>query len=455
MFALAAGLIFALHPLHSEAVAYLWGRSSSLCGTFYFASLLTVIISCRQKTALPRLLWGTGAFAAGFLAWKTKEEAIALPLLVAGYLFLRNHRRAAAGVLAAPLMVVALRYHEIARLFSAVGENRSLALAGASPVLEPGAYFLTHVTEIIFYYFAKFVFPVGLNADLVIKSATTIADVRFLLAFLCIAGLALVCLRFIRSAPMISFGLAALLISPLAAYSFMPLADVVAEHRAYIAGLGFALVLASAIIWIPRYSRTALLMLTLMFGITTVLRNRVWADSMSLWRDAEKKSPGLARPHLNLGIAYLDAGMPEDALTEFEHALSVNPRLAPAYVNRGAVFFRRGELDRAEAELKKAVEIAPERAAPYLNLASIALARNQPEAAMPWLDRSLALEDTALCRFTRGEALLQLGREAEAAHEYQRAADLSSALPELSDRIEGRMNQLRRRGLIRQPGPTR
>jgi len=448
-FALAAGLIFALHPLHTEAVAYTWGRSSSLCGTFYFGSLLAVMIACRKKATLERLLWSSGALIAGFLAWKTKEEAVTLPLAIAGFLFLRKHRRAAAGVLIAPLLIALVRYHEIARLFTEVGENRSLVLAGALPALKPGAYFLTHVAENIFYYYAKFVFPVGLNADPTVNAVTTIADVRSIFAFLCLAGLAAVCIASIRSASMVSFSLMALLVSPLAAYSFMPLADVVAEHRAYITGLGYALVLASAVVWRPRYSGAALLIVSLLFGTATILRNRVWASSVSLWSDTEKKSPALARPHLNLGIALQEEGRFEEALAEFDHALSVNPRLAPALVNRGAIFFHLGELDRAEAALKKAIEVAPERAAPYLNLASVALARNQPEAALHWLDRSLAVEDTAISRFTRGETLLQLGRLEEAAHEYRRAAELSPALPELAARIEVRLNQLRQQGVIR------
>jgi len=247
----------------------------------------------------------------------------------------------------------------------------------------------------------------------------------------------------------ISFGLVVLLLSPLAAYSFMPLADVVAEHRAYIAGLGYALVLAAAVVWKPRYSGAAMLIVSMLFGSTTVLRNRVWADSLSLWADTEKKSPTLARPHLNLGVAYHEEGRLEEALVEFDHALAVNPELTPALVNRGAIFFQRGELDRAETELKRAIQIAPARAVPYLNLAFIQLARRRPEAALPWLDRSIALEETAFSRFTRGETLLQLGRDDEAAREYLRAAGLPGTLPELATRIGQRLNQLRQRGVIR------
>jgi tetratricopeptide (TPR) repeat protein len=448
-FVLGTGLIFALHPLHSEAVAYVWGRSSSLCGMFYFGSLLAVMIACRKTATLERVLWAVGALMAGFLAWRTKEEAITLPLAVAGFLFLRGYRRVAAGILLAPFLIVLVRYAEIARLFALVGENRRLVLAGAPPALEPGTYLLTHIASVVTYYLAKFVFPFGLNADPAVKTVTTVADAHFILALLCLTGLAIAGIASVRRMPIISFGLWTLLISPLAAYSFMPLADVVAEHRAYIAGLGYAILLASALLWKPRYGVTAVLIVSSLFGIATVSRNRVWADSVSLWRDTEKKSPMLARPHLNLGVAYQGEGRDEEALTEFEHALTLNPRLTPALVNRGAIFFHRGELDRAEAELMKAIEIAPERAAAYLNLASVAMARKQPQTALSWLDKSIALEETPVSRFVRGEILLQLSRAEDAAREYQRAADLQRGASELATRIELRLKQLRERGVIR------
>ncbi len=448
-FALAAGLIFALHPLHSEAVAYVWGRSSSLCGMFYFTSLLAVMIACRKTGMMEHVLWGSGALIAGFLAWKTKEEAITLPLVIAGFLFLRGRRWTAAGMILTPILIVLFRYHDIVRAFMEVGENRNLVLAGALPGLKPGAYFLTHITCNVFYYFAKSVVPVGLNADPTIKTVTTIFDARFILAIICMTGLAVLCGVFIRRQKILSLGLWALLISPLAAYSFMPLADVVAEHRAYIAGLGFALVLASAVVWKPRYSGAIMMVVSLLFGSATIRRNQVWANSLSLWTDAERKSPALARPHLNLGQVYQERGRYEEALAEYSRALSANPRLTPALVNRGAVFFQRGELDRAESELKRAIEVSPERAVPYLNLASIALVKKRPEAALFWLEKSVAREETAFCRFTRGETLLQLGRYDEAVREYNRAAELATVFPELAARIDLRLDQLSRQRATR------
>jgi protein O-mannosyl-transferase len=389
------------------------------------------------------VFWACGALMAGFLAWKTKEEAITLPLAIAGFLFLRGHRRTATAVVIFPLLIVLLRFTDIAGVFTEVSENRRLVLAGGLPALKPGVYLMTHIAANVFYYYAKLILPVGLNADPTVKTVMTISDMRFILALLCMIGLAMVCVVAIQRKEILSFSLGVLLVSPLAAYSFMPLADVVAEHRAYIAVLGYALAIAAAIMWKPRYSGIAILLISMLLGVTTVLRNRVWADSLRLWSDTARKSPTLSRPHLNLGVAYQNEGRFDEALVEFDHALSINPRLAPALVNRGAIFFQRGELDRAEAELKKAIEVAPERAVSYLNLASIALARKQPEAALPWLEKSIALENTAVCRFTLGETLLQLGRTDAAAREFQRAAELSPTDPELGMRIELRLHQLR------------
>ncbi len=444
-FALAAGLIFAVHPLLSEGVAYVWGRSSSLCGMFCFSSLLAVMIGCRKTGTFGRVPWFSMGLVAGFLAWRTKEEAITLPLVVSGFLFLRGHRRAAALVLLAPLAMVLVRHVEVARLVSEVGENRRLENAGAAPVLKPDVYVMTHIKVNVFYYFAKFAVPIGLNVDPTIKPVTTATDVPFMVASLCMSILGIAAVVFVRRKPIASFGLCALLLSPLAAYAFTPNADVVAEHRAYITGLGFSLMLALAAVWRTRYSAAALLVVSLSLGVATVARNRIWKDGLTLWTDAVKKSPAAARPHLNLGIAYQERGRFEDALAEFDRALSINPRLSPALVNRGALLFQRGELDRAETELRRAIEAAPEHALPYQNLASIAMARKQPEAALPWFDRAIALEETAVCRFMRGEALLQLGRYGEAEDEYRRAKELPAARQEISTRIELRLDQLRRR----------
>src|SRR5947209_4659672 len=140
LFALAAASIHAVHPLYSEGVTYVWGRSSSLCASFYFASVLLVMAGYRSEQHRRRYLWYCFALVSGFLAWKTKEEAITLPLAIAGFFALAGCRRAAAGMVLLPLGLIAGRWSDIAGLAVKVRENQALVSVGEAPALDRISY---------------------------------------------------------------------------------------------------------------------------------------------------------------------------------------------------------------------------------------------------------------------------------------------------------------------------
>jgi tetratricopeptide (TPR) repeat protein len=247
----------------------------------------------------------------------------------------------------------------------------------------------------------------------------------------------------------VAFGLAALLISPLTAYAVMPLADVAAEHRAYIPVLGLAILAAWGLSLRSRYTYAALATITVVLGIITFQRNKIWADNLTLWTDTAGKSPGLARPHLNLGLAYQSEGQLEPALAEYQQALAINPKLAPAYINMSDIYFARGDVNKCEAVLKKAIELSPNLVAPYINLAIIALRQNRPADALGLLDKAASVDDSHIVHFNRGEALFQLGRYPEAVHEYERAVELKPDLREMKEQIDLRLQRLKDIGVIR------
>jgi protein O-mannosyl-transferase len=442
VFALAAALIHAVHPLYTEAIAYVWGRSSSLCALFYFSSLLLTMAG-RREPSRRKYLWYGFAVLSGIVAWKTKEEAITLPLVIAGYFLLTASWRAAAGMLLVPLGIAASRWADIVDVYTRVRENQLLVSVGASPALEPLSYFLTHVKVSVFYYLRMFAFPLNQSVEPQIEPVTRLADPTFLGAVIILVALLVLGATVARGKPVVSFALLTLLVSPLTAYAFMPLADVVAEHRVYVSGLGFDLLAAWILSRYPRYAWASIAAVLLVLGSLTYQRNRVWANSLTLWEDAERKSPGLARPHLNLGLAYQSYGRLDAALSEYRHALSINPRLAPAYINMGGIYYSRNDLDNAESALNTASELAPSLAEPYLNLAVIAMRRNQAAKALELIEKAASLEDSCLVHLNKGDALSQLGRYAEAIREYSRAIELAPDLPQLKEQAEKRLQYLR------------
>jgi tetratricopeptide (TPR) repeat protein len=417
LFALAAGSIHAVHPLYSEGVAYVWGRSSSLCASFYFGAVLLVMAGYRSEEP-KKYLWYSLSLVSGVLAWKTKEEAITLPFVIAGFFALVGCWRAAGLLTLLSLGLIASRWSDIVRLTVNVRESQSAVLAGAAPVLDRLSYSLTYVKASVLYYLRMFVLPLNQNVNPEIERVTTIVDPLFLVSVTVLILLVVWSVASARRSRVVSFGLIALLVSPLLSYLFMPLADVVAEHRIYIAGLGFDLLLASLITRFSRHSLPILSALVIVLGLMTVQRNQVWANSLTLWKDAEQKSPKSARPHLNLGLAYQSAGTSDAAVTEYSHALSINPKLTAAYVNLAGIYFARNDLNSAESVLNRAAALSPSLPQTYIDLAVIALRRNRAEEALELLDKAEALDDSYLVHLYRGDALAQLDRAEDAAREY-------------------------------------
>ena len=77
-----------------------------------------------------------------------------------------------------------------------------------------------------------------------------------------------------------------------------------------------------------------LLILPLLMALS-LQRNTVWRDGEMLWGDAVAKGPGMARPHVNLGKAYIEAGRFREAIAESRRALEINAGLPRAYYNVG------------------------------------------------------------------------------------------------------------------------
>ena len=394
------------------------------------------------------MFWFACAAIVAFLAWKTKEEAITLPFAAAGIIALTGAWRAAACTALLPFGLLAARWPSLLHLRAAVAENRELASAGLGAALDPVTYFLTSMKGAVFYYLRLYLLPAGQSADPYIKPVSGFADPSFLAATIILASL--VALGFaMRSDRLFLFGLMVLLISPLASYAVMPLADVLAEHRIYISGLGFALLAAWVLARLPCYRYATLSGVAVILGIATLIRVGVWTDSLSLWKDAEAKSPELARPHLNLGMAYQAAGIDNLAMEEYRHALAVNPRLAPAYIDMAGLFFSHNDLDSSETALKKAMDLAPALPAPYINLAQVEMKKGKPEEALNTLNRAPLTSLSYLVHINKGDVYAQLGRYKEAVTEYQEGARLKPDLHEVAELVKQRINRLKEFGVIR------
>ncbi len=435
--ATAGAAVFGVHTLFTGAVSYIWGRSSVLCATFYFAAILLFLKGLDTPKRSLRVGHFLLAAGAGFLAWQVKQEAITLPILLAGMLWLRSERtdwRWIAPLAAIPAVTVFLIRDQIGALYANVTSNQELVAAGFEPVLAPAIYVRTYITSVVGYYFPRFAFPSNLSADPHIRPVENWYSPEFLFSIIALAVVGWVMLRYAKSEPLLAIGLAAVVLSPMAAYAAIPLADVVLEHRAYIPGLGVGLLFA----WLfqqvesmhRRFKFLVPIAVVLVFTVMTVNRNPVWNNDIALWEDAERKAPGKPRPHFNLGQAYQEAKRFPEATREYEHALELNPDLHAARSNIAAIYMDQGALGSAEEILVKVTETAPEFADGFINLGVLFIRKNEPKRALQALESALEINDDSPAAYSNhGAALTLAGDFTAAVYSYERAAHLGLNAP--------------------------
>lgn len=341
--ALLSAAIFAAHPLGTESVVYIAGRSASLVGAFYLAGLYVVLRAGRAKSSgcYTLLLLFVVFAVVGSLV---KQDAMTLPVASVALIWLAWPIDAAArqrwigtAVSGFALLLVFLTQIRSFREVSAIAQsNTSLVVAGYETTLPFVSYALTSIKAYSAYYLWRLWVPVALSVDPEVIPVGSIMSLGLVTALIVL--LAAVCgvLWFRLQRPLLATGLALVLTSPLSAYCLFPLADVVAEHRAYLAIVGSAVVLADILLR-NRHALWISLVMLVAYGCLTIERNQVWADEFQLWKDASRKAPEKVRPHINLAVVYQSRGQADRAIEEYEFVLRRHPDHTMALTNLAAL----------------------------------------------------------------------------------------------------------------------
>ncbi len=355
--AFLAGALFAIHPLQTETVDYISSRSEALTALGILAGF-----HCHLRGKDGRA-WAWFAFGLS-----AKAVAIVLPALVYlhetyldGRGWLRLDRRRL--VRYAGYAAVAGGYLTVRHFLVSDFSVRSRA---TTPRL---VYAMTEVRG-FWHYLGLYLMPVGQAGDANYRLTSTLGDpdfVRALAAGLVLLGL---CVAFRRRARLPIFGLAWFVIVLSPTSTVFPLAEAVNEHRPYagVAGLAWGTVWlfgrlpgwAKGTIWERTGARAGAAAVVLAaLGITTVLRNRVWHDDLSLWADVVEKAPDNGRAHLNYGLSLSAIGRSQEALAQYDECMKVWPAYAYCPLDRGVLLLALGRADEALAEYKKAERLDP------------------------------------------------------------------------------------------------
>ncbi len=396
--ALLAALLFACHPVQTQAVTYIVQRMASLAAALYLASLLLFARS-RLETERPgrRRLLLAAAVVSAVLAMETKETAFTLPLAALLYdlAFLpgpaRRRLRALVPMLATLAVVPLSLLRAGTPLSSALSD-----VAAATRVQTAQSrldYFVTQ-WRVVATYLRLLAVPVGQNADPAyprfhsLGDPAVLASGALLAALVGLAGWLLVRARRPEWRAC-GFGIAFFFLALSVESSVIPIVDVMFEHRLYLPAAGAALAVSAAGLAVVRDHpgwRGAVAWLAAawvaVLGGATVARNRVWRDDLSLWSDAAAKSPGNARAHYQLGNAWRERGDLEAAGRAWGRAVELDPACSLAWNQLGNVAALAGDRRLARERYQRAVRADPRNAEAHYNLATVLEHDGEMDAAL-------------------------------------------------------------------------
>ena len=419
--ALAAALLWVLHPLLTESVTCVVQRNESMMGLFYLATIYGFIRSV--ESAAP-WRWQVFTVAVCLVGMATKEVMISAPLLVLLYdrTFVAGSFRAAwqqrwrvyAGLAATWLLLAWLM---------AITPKRGGSV-GFGLGMSAWDYALTQCRAIILYLHLSF-WPSPLVVDYGAPVVRRVGEVwlQGVLLVSLVAG-TLVALRRRPMVGFLGFWFFAIL-AP--SSSIVPLTtQTIAEHRMY---LPLAAVVVLAVLggyrWLGSRSVPVWLALAVIAGWLTGLRNEVYRDPLTLWSDTVAKQPENMRAQLNLGTALTEAGRLEEAREHFATAVQLFPNNAEAHYGFGNILLRLNQPAEAVEQHAAAVRLKPDYAEAHYVLGTALLRIGRAEDAREHFETALRLRpDYADVHHTLAGMLAMTGRVTEALEHYETALRL-------------------------------
>ena len=468
-----AALLFALHPIHTEAVAYISGRRDVLSALFYF---LGVLFFCRFRSG-KSAGWFPAALVVYVLAYFSKEMAITLPAMFVlidwagevregsfrdvfpalGRVLRRFWRQYLIFFLAAVIFLIYTVFIQ--------APSYQEEYYGESPVFT----FLT-VARVFAYYVYLLFFPLTLSADYTYNSfpvTESYGDPAAWLAVFFIVFLVGASVWALGKSRWMGFAGLWFFIALLPVSHIFPHHILMAEHFLYLPSFAFCLFAGIVFERALKGNRTKiaawvfLILIVLAYSARTIVRNRDWKDPLTLWQKTAETFPENAQArgslgleyfqksrfdlaireleaaarikpekpfvYFNLGYAYRAKGHHDDAnrahrraIEGYERILGDHPALYKARINLGILYSEYGRLDEAIRQYREAITIEPGNARGYYNLGYVYTQKGLPGEAVAAYEKGLSIDPFDPDAHNNLGALYgQMGRSEEAIAEFE------------------------------------
>jgi protein O-mannosyl-transferase len=449
-----AAAVFAVHPLNTEAVAWISQLASVLAAILFFASIYAFLLfmdeddkSARREPVDPARQWGfyAAALVLFVLAMLSKSTAFAMPVVVLLILWWQRRLTARYIALLLPMLIIGIVMAFWAADFEhlTVGVNEINLNFGQRLILAGRA---------IWFYVGKILWPADLTflyPKWSLDAANPLQYVPVAAVAIIIVALWLLCKKLGRGPAVAASALVVCLLPALGFFDQAPMRFTnVADHYAYLVTLPLiALVVSAGARALSRarlaksHGRAAIgisLMLVVVLGSMSWVRSHVFSDNLNLWQDTAQKNPGSwfarVRYASALGVEAQDARAMGDsdqeskdlelALDQASQAEAMNPADAETQSILGRIYWQQKKVNEGIEHLTRATELDPSMFEPWQDLATALIAQNRFQEAIIKLDDAIRLQphSSPLHRLL-GEAYAGLGNDQRAVSEQRLALE--------------------------------
>ena len=328
-FALMAALVFAAHPVKTEAVAWITASSELLPALFVLLSFYLYIRSLFKDSKASYVL----SVVTFFIAALCKETSMSLPILIVAFDIAVRARSIRQSVIRyIPFFLAGLLYFVI-RIYSL---ETMIPKGTVHPYLN-GFQFFINVFPLFIQHIKTLLLPIKLSVYHVFHPAYAIGEIKVIASMIATVLIFILSYRLKKRNVLFPLGLSIIII-PLLPALFIPALDrnPFAERYLYLPTLGFSLIIALVIregvdhftskksVNGVRFFIWAFIILIALYSSATVKRNFEWKDQASLWESSIKRDPKNYFALNQLGRVYLDKGEFDEAIPKFQASIEIN-----------------------------------------------------------------------------------------------------------------------------------
>ncbi|HYA87229.1 MAG TPA: tetratricopeptide repeat protein [Nitrospirota bacterium] len=445
------GLLFGLHPLHVESVAWVSERKDLLCALFFLLSIIaytSFIASLGKKgdqdknssiyTSLTKGKWYLLSLTLFVFALSSKTMAVSLPatLLILDWYPYRRLQSIRNFIF---LVIEKIPFIVFSLLISIVSISAQKTTGNITPLVAlPLSTRVLVAAKALVVYLWNMVLPLNLIPFYPYPKNVKLLSIEYLFALSLVTGITALCIFQARryQAWLSLWGYYVL--------TLLPVLGIVqigsfsrADRFTYLPSLGPFLLLGLVAAWVSTKIRrakkpvltsklvmiAAVIFLFVPLVYLTLSQIRIWKNSLTLWTYAIEKEPDKAAVAFkNRGLYFHERGQFDRAIEDYSKAIDLDPLFVGAYNNRGLDFVRTGQLSEAFLDFNKAVTLNPDYYAAYVNRGLAFDKAGQLERAIVDYDKAIALNPSDYNSYNyRGIAFDKMGNFDKAIADYDTA----------------------------------